>query len=183
MDCVWRAFLNDHSAQIYWRRFRGIYSRKPHQNQHCPSTNGRLGSRLQQPGDLVHKSKIAAKAECRGYGGTPENPTTQFIALAPICSSHRSQPYPVQWQLRVKCGSPAWASECPELGEEQTSISGGWMSATSHKRKSARHSGSPAAATAPYCWKQTNLKVRLQLRPLQLEDHNLEDLSVLPAIP
>ncbi len=36
--------------------------------------------------------------------------------------------------LWVNNGSPAWASECPELGVEQKSISDGWMSACSHKR-------------------------------------------------
>ncbi len=41
---------------------------------------------------------------------------------------------PERLPSRVKSGSPAWASECPLLGEEQTSISGGWMSAFSHKR-------------------------------------------------
>ncbi len=35
--------------------------------------------------------------------------------------------------LWVKTGSPAWASECPLLGVEQTSISSDWMSACSHK--------------------------------------------------
>ncbi len=34
----------------------------------------------------------------------------------------------------VTSGSPAWALECPLLGVEQTSISGRWMSACSHKR-------------------------------------------------
>jgi hypothetical protein len=36
--------------------------------------------------------------------------------------------------LWVKSGSPAVASECPKLGEERKSISGGFMSAFSHKR-------------------------------------------------
>ena len=33
----------------------------------------------------------------------------------------------------VKSGSPAWTTECPLLGEEQTSISSDWMSAYSRK--------------------------------------------------
>ncbi len=33
--------------------------------------------------------------------------------------------------------SPAWASECPLLGLKRTSISGGWRSAYSQKRKFA----------------------------------------------
>ncbi len=36
----------------------------------------------------------------------------------------------------VNNGSPAWATECPKLGDKRKSISGGWMSACSHKRKS-----------------------------------------------
>ena len=39
--------------------------------------------------------------------------------------------------LRVKTGSPAWASECPVLGVERKSISGGWTSVCSHKQKLA----------------------------------------------
>ena len=36
-------------------------------------------------------------------------------------------------RLWVNYGSPAWAPECPVLGEEQTSISGGWRSAFSQE--------------------------------------------------
>ncbi len=39
--------------------------------------------------------------------------------------------------LWVNNGSPAWASECPELGEEQTSYSGGCMSVHSQKETQA----------------------------------------------
>ncbi len=45
-------------------------------------------------------------------------------------------PHSKECLLWVKSGSPAWASECPLLGEEQTSISGRWMSAFSQNRSS-----------------------------------------------
>ena len=37
--------------------------------------------------------------------------------------------------LWVNNGSPAWASECPELGVKRKSISGDWMSACSQEQK------------------------------------------------
>ena len=46
----------------------------------------------------------------------------------------RSYIWPVESPLWVNNGSPARASECPLLGAKQTSISGGWRSAFSHKR-------------------------------------------------
>ncbi len=52
-------------------------------------------------------------------------PTSTTLEL----SEHRRR----QCLLWVKTGSPAWASECPLLGVEQTSISGGWMSACSQE--------------------------------------------------
>ncbi len=42
-----------------------------------------------------------------------------------------------QW---VNNGSPAWVLECPLLGEERKSISGGWRSACSQRTKSLRDS-------------------------------------------
>ncbi len=41
----------------------------------------------------------------------------------------------------------------------------------------------PASATAPHCWKQTNLKVCEQRGLAQMEDHKLDETLVLPAIP
>ncbi len=61
------------------------------------------------------------------------NPTITLphltLTSAPTAPPH----HPHQCRLGVKTGSPAWASECPELEVEQTSISGNWMSACSHK--------------------------------------------------
>ena len=44
------------------------------------------------------------------------------------------KPYRPIRPLRVNNGSPARASECPVLGEEQTSILGSWRSAYSQER-------------------------------------------------
>ncbi len=50
--------------------------------------------------------------------------------------------------LRVNYGSPAWTTECPESGAKRKSISSGWMSAFSHKRKSDIQITNPKKCTS-----------------------------------
>ncbi len=68
--------------------------------------------------------------------------------------------------LRVKNGSPAWASECPLLGVKQTSISGDWRSVHSQELTSAQASAKVSSRPNP------------DLRGDAVTDHSIEiDLS------
>ncbi len=58
------------------------------------------------------------------------------------------------------------------------------MSAHSHKRKSARHSGRPASATPPYCWKHSKKLKKLRHEMLEyIVDQDEFVIFVRPIIP